>query len=215
VSDDDTILDHLVDQIKDLFILDSSQVEAHPRIMPRPFQGAQQFQFIVRPPPLADTSKFELVVSFKFTVRHGCRIRVTETTDNAICVDVALDDKDYPRPKLPARSEHNYFPDELDTLSPGAGWKVLMADAISSALAGIFSWAGPWVGAYVTFILFLRGIQTDEYAKLDEIDILESAGAVENALADNIPAAQGIISDDSQPYPFHGWMEVRWMPQRG
>jgi hypothetical protein len=217
VETDGSLLDHLIGQIKDLFIIDSSQVEVHPRIMPRPFQGCHHFEFTVRPPPLADPSKFELAVSFRFTTRHGCSMRVSGTEDDhAISIAITLDSKVYVRPNLPERSEHNYFPDELDTLSPGAGWKNVIADAIASALAGVATWwTGPWIGAYVTFILFFGGIQTDEYAKLDEIDILDAAGAVENALADNIPAAHGIISNDAQPYPFYGWMEARWVPRRG
>ncbi|MEO6211529.1 MAG: efflux RND transporter permease subunit [Gemmatimonadaceae bacterium] len=59
-----------------------------------------------------------------------------------IRVVITLDDKDYSPPKLPARSEHSYFPDELDTLSPGAGWKTMVADAAASALTGSSSWAG-------------------------------------------------------------------------
>jgi hypothetical protein len=216
VDTDGSLFDHLIGQIKDLFSADSSQIEVHPRIMPRPFQGCHHFEFTVRPPPLADPSKFELAVSFRFTTRHGCRMRVTGTADNAISVAITLDSKGYVRPNLPARSEHSYFPDELDTLSPGAGWKTVLADAMASALSGVTTWwTGSWIGAYVTFILFFRGIQTDEYEKLDEIDILDAAGAVENALADNIPAAQGIISNDAQPYPFYGWMEARWVPRRG
>jgi hypothetical protein len=214
-SDDGSLLNHLINQIKDLITLDSRQVEVHPRIMPSPFKGTHRFQFTVRPPPLADSSKFRLVVSFRFAVRHGCRLRVTPAGNDAITVTVTLDDKDYQAPKLPVRTEHSYFPDELDTLSPGAGWQDELADVAAGALGFLFSWAGPWVGAYVMFILALRGIQTDEYAKLAEVDVLDATGAVENVPADNIPAAQGIISDDNQPYPFYGWLEAKWVVRKG
>jgi hypothetical protein len=212
---DGSLLDHLLNQIKDLLILDSSQVEAHPRIMPSPFRGIHQFQFTVRPPPLADSSKFELVVSFKFTNRNGAYISVSAPSTDAISVLVTLDENDYKRPDLPARTEHNYFPDELDTLSPGAGWKTEFADAAASALGALYPWAGLWMAAYISFVLFLRGIQTDEYAKLEEVDILDATGAVENAPADNIPAGEGVIHDEDQPYPFYGWLEAKWVVRKG
>ncbi len=68
---------------------------------------------------------------------------------------------------------------------------------------------------YTAYVLFGRGIKTDEYETLPEFNILDSASAVENAFADNIPAGQGVVVDDNQPYPLYGWLEVKWVTRRG
>jgi len=75
--------------------LDSRQVEAHPKIKSFPFRGAHRFQFTIRPPQLADSTKFRLVVSFQFTVRSGCHIRVTSPTVDAINVVVSVTENEY------------------------------------------------------------------------------------------------------------------------
>ena len=63
----------------------------------------------------------------------------------------------------------------------------------------------------VAFILS-RGIRTDEYDALPEINILDSGSAVRDAPADNIPVGAGVVVDNDQPYPIFGWLEVRRVP---
>jgi hypothetical protein len=53
------------------------------------------FSFTIRPPQLADSTKFRLVVSFQFTVRSGCHIRVTSPTIDAINVVVSVTENEY------------------------------------------------------------------------------------------------------------------------
>src|SRR5216684_4515366 len=67
---------------------------------------------------------------------------------------------------------------------------------------------------YTAYVLFGRGIKTDEYETLPEFNILDSASAVENAFADNIPAGQGVVVDDNQPYPGINWRCRQTTPSR-
>ncbi len=147
-DDDGPLFNHLVKEVLNVIELDSRQVEAHPKIKSFPFRGAHRFQFTIRLPQLADSTKFRLVVSFQFTVRSGCHIRVTSPTIDAINVVVSVSENEYKLPLLPDRIERSYGADELDTLSPGSGWKTELADALAAALAGYYSWAGPWMALY-------------------------------------------------------------------
>jgi hypothetical protein len=62
---------------------------------------------------------------------------------------------------------------------------------------------------YVAYILH-RGIKTDKYAPLPEIDVMDASSAVVDAFANEIPKDRGIVVDDDQHYPVFGWIEAKW-----
>jgi hypothetical protein len=148
-------------------------------------------------------------VSYKFTVRKGCNVRVASTSGDQIDVLIFMDSTQYAPPDLQPRAECVYDPDHLDKLSSGAGIQILGLKAITIALAALLPWGGLGLATYVKFILG-RGIKTDTYAALPEIEILDTAGAVIDALASAIPAGQGIVVDDAQHYPAYGWIDAKW-----
>ena len=209
-GDDGSFQDHLVNELVKVVTLRSSRVEAHPKIKSHPFRGSHQLHAIVRPPPLPDSGQSRLVVSFKFTARTGCTVHVSPTAGDTLDVAIAFNDAEYVPPRLPGRKARDYGRRELDKLSSGAGIRILVVNALASGVASII---GGFIGLERLVSLILsRGIRTDEYDALPEINILDSGSAVRDAPADNIPIGVGVVVDNEQPYPIFGWLEVRWVP---
>ena len=142
-------MDHLVNEIEKVIELESRRVEAHPKIKSHPFKGRHEMHIIVRPPPLADTSKFMPVVSFQFTTRAGCSVRVASTDKDSIDVVVTFDEQRYTPPRLPERRSRTYSRDQLDKLSSGAGIRILLIDAIAGIVSAGLPWGGFFLAAYV------------------------------------------------------------------
>ncbi len=213
VEDDGSFFDHLVKELARVIQLESRRVEAHPKIKSNPFRGMHRLHIIVRPPPPPDAGQYRLAVSFQFTVRTGCKVEVTSTSKDGIDVFVTLDGRKYARPDLPNRKERSYNKDELDKLSPGAGFDIVAIDYLTLVLTVFVPWGGIFLDPYVAYILS-RGIETDEYDTLPEINIRDSGNAVLNVFADNIPAGMGVVLDNEQHYPIYGWLEAKWVPLR-
>jgi hypothetical protein len=204
----------------------STFVEAHPKIKSHPFLGAHLLHFVVKPPPLpqpatpgrhvpagrvgldlAIAPRRRLAVSFQFTVRTGCAVQVVSTTTDSVDVIIALSHAGYTPPPLPHRTDRTYSRAELAKLDPKAGTAYLDAELLSGAAHLVLG--GP-VSAGVVAGILNRGIKTDEYAALKNIDILASNHAVTNTFADSIPTGAGVSRDDSQPFPVYGWIDVSW-----
>ena len=206
---DGTFFSHIVGELWRVVTLRSRFVEAHPKIKSFPFQGSYRLHVVVRPPGPRASRSDRLRVSYKFTVRKGCNVRVSSTSGDQIDVFIFMDSTQYAPPGLQPRTECVYDPDHLDKLSSGAGIQILGLKAITIALAALLPWGGLGLAAYVKFILG-RGIKTDKYAPLPEIEVMDAAGAVIDALASEIPAGQGIVVDDAQHYPVYGWIDAKW-----
>jgi hypothetical protein len=188
-------------------------VEAHPKIKSHPFKGRHVMHVIVRPPPLADTSKFMPAVSFQFTTRAGCSVQVVSADKDSVDVVLTFDEQRYTPPRLPERHSRTYSRDQLDKLSSGAGIQILLIDAIAGIVSAALPWGGVFLAGYVEYILS-RGIRTDEYEPLEEVNVSDATHAVMNAPANAIPAGQGIVADQTQPYPVFGWLEAKWVTRR-
>jgi hypothetical protein len=211
VDDDGPFFGHLVHELANVILLESRRIEAHPKIKSFPFKGAYRLHVIVRPPQRPASPQDRLTVSFQFTVRSGCSVRVISTSRDHIDIFISLDDAQYTPPDLPGRKECVYHRDELDKLSSGSGIQILLLEALTAAVAASVPVVGLGLAAYVVYI-FSKGIKTDLYDSLPEIDILESKNAVVNEFADEIPAGKGIVVDDQQHYPVYGWLEAKWTP---
>lgn len=192
--------------------LASTMIEAHPKIMSKPFAGTYSAHFVVRPPLLhlrhgTVVQPDRLMVSFQFTVRNGCRVQVTSSGLDSVDVVISLNSDNYNTPQRPDRRERTWTPDDLAALQPDIGSKIGDA-AYGSALVQVLG-PGTIIGSLVVDGIIQRGIKTDEY-DVDEIrnvNILDTSHAV-TAFADEIPADQGVVANDSQPYPVFGWLEV-------
>jgi hypothetical protein len=150
-------------------------------------------------------------VSFQFTVRDGCQVQVTSSAAETIDVIVTLEAGKYSPPQLPTRRDCVYSRDELDKLSPGIGTDILAIDFLAPLVATYLHYYIPFLAAYVQLIL-QRGIKLDAYDRLSEVNVLDASHAVLNAPLNAIPAAQGIVLDNKQPYPVYGWLDAKWVP---
>jgi hypothetical protein len=210
-GDDGSFQVHMVRELLRVVTLQSRRVEAHPKIKSHPFRGSHQLHTIVRlPPPRPDTGESRLVISFQFTGRTGCTVQVSPMARDTVDVAIAFSGAEFVAPRLPDRKEREYGIRELETLASGGGVGLLAVDALATAVASVI---GGFVGLERLVALILRrGIRTDEYDALPEINILDSASAVRDAPADNIPVGAGVVVDNEQPYPIFGWLELRRVP---
>jgi hypothetical protein len=86
----------------------------------------------------------------------------------------------------------------------------LEVEALSAAIHLI---CGGIIGAGVITAFLAGGVQGDMYdPQNNKVDLLASAGAVQNAPANTSPPAPELVSvNDSQPYPITGWLEAKWV----
>jgi hypothetical protein len=213
VDDDGPLYKHAKRQLIDvLTVVGSTMIEMHPKIKEMPFRGSHQAQFVVQPPGPRPPDA-QLVVSYRFTVRDPCLVSVAALEPNydAILVTVTLRDRadgvHYQPPDLPAHHEETYSTDELDLLSPGAGDSVASGEDWIEALVAIFVLLG--YGVYIREIL-TRGMKTDLFDPLPDLDILDPTGGVTDVVAQQIVGGIGVVPGNSQPYPIAGWLEAYW-----
>ena len=213
IDDDGTLFGHLVNQIADVVLLESLRVEAHPKIKSHPFLGSHSLHLVVSPPPRPE-GDYRLAVSFQFTVRAGCTVAVSPDGDS-VDVVVTMDSGKYGPPPLPERTERSYGPGELIKLSGGVGTDIINVDSLVAAVVALnlIPDIALFLAAYVAYILS-RGIVTDQYAALPEVDVRNADHAVIDVPVDNIPDGAGIITDNNQAHPIFGWLEIGWVPAR-
>ncbi|MCW2513953.1 MAG: hypothetical protein JWR11_2995 [Mycobacterium sp.] len=208
VDDDGSMFLHLLREVAKVVFGLSTRVEAHPKIKERPYRGRHRMHLLVAPPPAPTPFDHDLVVSYQFTVRSGCKVDVSARSGDHVDVVVDLGPM-RGTPPLPKRSERSYDPDQLDKLSEGVGLKIKvfeLAAALAGALVG--------VGALYVYFVLRRGILTDEYAPLPAVDIRDTSHAVFDVPASEISPNAGIAVDDSQPWPAIGWLEASWVSRR-
>jgi hypothetical protein len=221
-GDDGAFKGHLINELLKVLspIPLSFKVQFHPKIKSHPFLGPQLFHFIIRPPALSVrpanlANRFQLAVSFKFTVRQGCAVQVFSPVRGQVDVLVAMNHVGYTAPKLPVRNDHSWSRGDLNSLWSGIG------DTISNIADILGGWLATLVGGPLNLAKWIAvvesGVNTDIYDPLPEVDLLGTSGAVLNANADQILAGQGIVvnNSDAQPFPIFGWLEARWVPLVG
>jgi hypothetical protein len=188
-----------------------STVEIYPKIKSKPFRGSHRAQFVVRPPGPPPRPGTGLMVSYRFTIRTPCSVAVEPLDHEGVLVTVVLRESDgrreYQPPDLPPNQEETYSTDELDLLSPGAGDRIEGMKKLIAALVALFVSLGLGV---LIWIILGRGIKTDVFLPLADIDVLDPTDGVLEVPAQQIVSGAGIVTDDEQPYPIIGWLEVHW-----
>jgi len=179
----------MIEEVWKVNTLRSLQVEAHPKIKTFPFQGSYDLHLTVRPPALPPgqaMSPGQLHVSFQFTVRSGCTVKVAASGPDYIDVVIGLRQAEYRPPALPPRRERMWSRDELGELNLDAAKAYLDGELIS---AGIEFVGLGVVGATVVAKILEQGIVTDEYepSAMKTINVLDASHAV-SAPANNIPS---------------------------
>jgi len=113
---------------------------------------------------------------------------------------------EYQQPALPPRRDETYSNDQLALLSSEAG-KISIWEAVGEVLIAFF--LNPILAGYIRYILG-KGMKTDVFDPLPDIDVLDPSGGVFDVPVQQIVAGAGIVSDDTQHYPITGWLEAFW-----
>ena len=215
--DDGTLLNHLNNEMDKLTRLDiwhaggpdSTSIEAHPKIASKPFQGTHLFRLTVRPPALAGHDAFARVeVSFQFTRRSGVGVQVAGLDDH-VDVLVSLNSGTYQAPPLPPRDTDMWPKDRLKALDPDPA-RLITFDQIASILTlPIFRPPGfGLIDLANAEQALAHGVETEHY-DIPDVDALDRSHAVPFVPVTQIPANAGVVTDDSQPYPVFGFLEIR------
>jgi hypothetical protein len=211
VDDDGPLYEHAKSELFKVLTVASTMIEIYPKIRSKPFRGSHHAQFVVRPPGGRPASGGEAVVSYRFTVRTPCRVMVEPLDDEAVLVTVDLRERaermEYQSPRLPPRREETYSTDELDLLSPGAGDQIGVGERLIEGLLALLIGVIP---AYYIRLILNRGMKTDVFESLPEIDVLDPSGGVADVPVQQIIAGAGVVQDDDQAYPVTGWIEAYW-----
>jgi hypothetical protein len=215
--DDGPFVSHMGNEIFKVNTARSLRVEAHPKIKSFPFRGTNLMHFIIRPPPLTGGPigrplPSRLQVSFQFAVRSPCSVQVTSLAANTVDVFIVLNSAGYTPPPLPRRNDSFWSKDQLNELSSRVGGVYKDAEILSGVFQAIISPIAAITIPIVEAILN-KDILTDLYDMTDirAVNILDASHAV-TAFADSVPAGQGVITNNNQPYPVFGWLEARLVP---
>src|SRR5262245_55872892 len=206
-SNDGTLLQHLNNEVDKLHgtIPSSTTIEAHPKIASKPFSGVHLFRMSIRPPSPAvrvggTVTPSQVQVSFQFTCRTGVGVQVVGADDHVDLV-ISLNSVGYHAPPLPPRQTDTWTKDRLNSIDGGA------ADLLTfEQIASLFE--GSPVSAVVAEHALAHGIETDKY-DVPDVNVMDRSHAVPFVNTNQIPAAQGIVINDNQPYPVVGFVEVR------
>ena len=206
--DDGTLLKHLNNEVDKLhgLVPDSWTLEAHPKIASKPFTGVHLFRLSVHPPAsgaggiVGGIVAAQVQVSFQFTCRSGVGVEVVGQGDH-VDVLVALNSAGYHPAPLPPRQTDTWTKDRLNAVDSGSSDLITFEQIVS-----VFE--GSPVSAAAAEHALAHGVETDTYA-VPDVDALSRSHAVPFVSTDQIPADQGIVVDDGQPYPVIGFLEIR------
>jgi len=175
----------------------SSQVEAHPRVLP-PINELAVFSFLVRAPKPRTSADQKLYVRFHFTARSGVVVQPFWVDDETIGVICLLTDQLTMAP-LPKSGSWDVSGVELSRLHAGAG-------AAWQGITGLVAFFDPLKNHILN-----KGIRTTLYHWPVAPD-LTNVPVTEGIVA-SIPWQQNPVAvNDNQPFPLIGWMEVMWKP---
>jgi hypothetical protein len=192
----------------------SLQIEAHPKIKSHPFRGAHVLHIKVRPPALEGGRRPtglhpHLAVSFQFTVRSGCDVKVTSSSSDTVDVFISLSDANYTPPKLPHRRSKNWSREEYDAMCRGIGGPLLALEAGTALLERLLGLAD--IDAARVLAILERGIKSDLYDFLPGVDFNDAQHAVIRTWPSEVSPGAGIVQKNDQPFPIFGWLEAMWV----
>lgn len=222
VDDDGPLLSpffssHAFNELTKVLTFRSTMIEMHPKIKSKPFRGSHRAQFVIRPPGRPPAAGAQVLVSYRFTIHTPCLVAVAPTPmdPHAVLVTVEFRERDgrreYQPPDLPPRQDETYSTDELDLLSPGSGSGLAFGEDLIEGLLALFSLLD---AGYIRYILG-RGIKTDVFDPLPDINVLDPSGGVSDVPVQKIASGSGVVVDDNQSYPITGWLEAYWARPAG
>lgn len=174
----------------------SLQIEAHPEIMPKAWQGTFWVSYTVRPPSPRQSPTDRLMIRFHFTVRSGVVVQVVHDGD-AVSVNVAMNSNTNRRAALPPRHDRSVGLSELYGDNKDAG-RLFIAEYIKFA----FTTLG------IGDLILARGLKTDRYDAPSARSTHDSEviHVPVSSLSGNTPYSV----DDGQPFPVYGNLTLTW-----
>jgi hypothetical protein len=194
-SDGHALEAHLIEEVAKLKDFQSTRLEAHPTILPKPFLGAHLMIYTLKPPTGRLNPLDRLMVSLELTVKTGVTVQVVNDVD-AVKVYVGMNDVRYTAPLLPAKTEVSITRSTLKELDPDAASaydEVIFATILTPGdpLAPVFE---------------LNGVETDTYAAPTPPFDRSPTVLDVTALPENTP----VVLDDTQPFPIIGRITLTW-----
>jgi hypothetical protein len=186
---------HLLAEVAKVLGFASTKVEAHPAILPKPFDGTFLVSYTIRPPHPRVHAQDVLFVKYNLIVRTGVVVQLVHSGD-AVTVYIAMNSNQYVAPKLPTKHNVNITLGELKQLNPTAG------DVYEGVIFGSLL-----VNPLFAPIVLSTGIETDTYDKPLATSPHEKVTRVPvTSLAGNTP----MPIDDNQPFPIYGTIALEW-----
>jgi hypothetical protein len=174
----------------------SLQVEAHPRLMPKPFDGVFLIPLTVRPPTARNSPSDRLVVTYHFTVRTGVVVQVMQGDEDSLGLLISMNSVPYSPPPVPTKNDWTISLAEIKAANNQAG-EVIDAIGIINLLLNP-----------IADVVLSRGVLTDRYDTPDPNDPHNEDSTRE--YVDQVSGNSNLSIDDQQVFPLRGWIRVEW-----
>ena len=215
-TSDGATLVHLVREIAKALspIPQSSHIEIHPIIPPKPFRGDHTMQYVLRPPvPLPHEFIGQFQVAYRFVARSGVAVEFSQLDPVTLGVTISLHEAQYQSPQLPPRSFPDIQPGSTD-LGPTKALLIQEgSSAIAAAIGAALGVAVPVFGV-ITAIHAIntlnKGWLTDSYAQ-PPLPAQPAPTVVRSSNLKDTPIQ--IQRNDSQPWPVCGFIDISVIPE--
>jgi hypothetical protein len=208
---DGALLQHLVREIRKVLswpFNGSSRIELHPIIHPKPFQGQQVLQYLLRPPAPPSPQPGPLTLRYSLFARSGVTVELLARDAFTVGVRITLDEAAYPPAPPPTRHDVNIDPANTDLSTIQAA---LLHGGLSAAAAAELGipWFGPILGGHALEVLN-SGWLTDIYDQPRPSQLAPQSVVV--AASDLGQAPVQVVRDGGQPWPLYGYIDLGWGP---
>lgn len=172
----------------------TDQVEARPAAPGAPFSGLKMFMVAIRPPGPRLNRGDRLVVSYSLAMRTGVTAQLYQIDDATVGLTIVMNDVDFRTAPLPPRTNRVVPKAEINRVRPDVG--MLLGFIQGGGTAFLSTPAGAFV--------LEKGVATDFYPLPNVVD------APPTRMAASAVGAAQFVSQDFQPWPIRGQIEVRW-----
>jgi hypothetical protein len=195
-----SLFNHFLVQLGEAVLNPFSHIDAHPRLMPKPFAGLQTLIFDIRPPTPRRRRSDRLILESTITRRNkSVALAVTEHPDggDAVRAMIMLNETGYDPPSEPARHDFTVKRADLEQLDPTAA-AAMDASIFALAIAG-----QPQVAAVIA-----KGFPTHRY----DHPRAASAGHASSRTRQPVSDLPGVPTnmDNGQPFPLFGTLKLEW-----
>jgi hypothetical protein len=195
------LFNQLAVQVGEAEVNPLSRIDAHPRLMPRPFSGFHAAVFDIRPPSPRRSPGDQLILETVITQRSGgVGLMVTEALDvaDAVRVTIILNENGYVVPPQPPVHDRTVSLDEL--IDSDEDW----ATALKAVLFTTAVLSQPHMIAVTA-----RGFPSRIFEDPHPIHREEHENSRTRQPVTDLPGVPTHLDDDQQ-YPLFGTLTVEW-----